>query len=117
MSLANKLGRLILRQALKLIFAMRYQRRHGKVCLEKYRGLALLIPPEVFNPALFGSSYFLADYLLKHPPASGTRAFDLGCGSGLLGLQLAKLGAQVIGSDINPQAVWAANINAQLNGY
>jgi protein-L-isoaspartate O-methyltransferase len=45
------------------------------------------------------------------------RALDIGCGSGILSLVCAKLGAEhVMGLDINPEALAAARHNAQLNG-
>lgn len=97
-------------------FGVRYRNRHARLCLERINGLALVIPPEVFNPALFGSSFFLAKYLRQHPPQAGSLALDLGCGSGLLGLEMARAGARVIATDINPQAAWVAGVNAHLNG-
>ena len=39
----------------------------GRACLERLEGLNLLITPEIFNPALFGSSPFLARYLAHLP--------------------------------------------------
>ncbi len=114
--LMSRVGRRILRTSLKGVFWLRYRRRHARLCLEKIDGLRLLVPPEVFNPALFGSSFFLARYLRQQPPAPGNTALDLGCGSGLLGLVLARAGAKVIATDINPEAVWASTTNAHLNG-
>lgn len=107
--------RRLLRMALGLLFEVRYSRRHAHLCLEKVEGLNLLITPQVFNPRLFGSSPFLLRYLRDHPPRPGSKALDLGCGSGLLGIELARLGAQVLATDINPEAVWVASVNARLN--
>jgi ribosomal protein L11 methyltransferase len=48
----------------------------------------------------------------------GTRALDYGCGSGILGLSAAALGAaQVTLTDIDPQALAATSNNAIANQY
>jgi ribosomal protein L11 methyltransferase len=42
---------------------------------------------------------------------------DYGCGSGILAVAAALLGAgEVLGTDIDPQAVEAARLNAEANG-
>ena len=47
----------------------------------------------------------------------GMRVLDLGCGSGILALSAAKLGAgQVFALDLDPVAVQCARKNAALNG-
>ena len=49
------------------------------------------------------------------PP--GAQVLDLGCGSGILSVAAAKLGAaHVLALDIDPIAVDASNLNAQQNG-
>jgi ribosomal protein L11 methyltransferase len=45
-----------------------------------------------------------------------TKLLDLGCGSGILGIAAAKLGAIVDACDTDPLAVEAAKKNAKLNG-
>ena len=46
----------------------------------------------------------------------GERVLDYGCGSGILGLAAAKLGAaDVLGIDIDPQALQSAAANAEAN--
>ena len=48
--------------------------------------------------------------------AGGETVLDYGCGSGILAIAAAKLGAaEVTGIDIDPQAVTASNDNAALN--
>ena len=47
----------------------------------------------------------------------GARVLDYGCGSGILAITAAKLGASaVIGVDIDPQALVAARANSRANG-
>ena len=49
------------------------------------------------------------------PP--GQRVVDYGCGSGILGIAAARLGAtKVLGVDNDPQAITASRNNAQRNG-
>ncbi|OXS16436.1 50S ribosomal protein L11 methyltransferase [Zobellella denitrificans] len=48
---------------------------------------------------------------------AGKTVIDFGCGSGILGLAALKLGAkEVIGIDIDPQALQASRDNAERNG-
>jgi ribosomal protein L11 methyltransferase len=54
-------------------------------------------------------------WIAQHPPV-GQRVLDYGCGSGILAIGAAMLGAaQVDAVDIDPDAVSAAHINAQAN--
>jgi len=54
---------------------------------------------------------------LERTVAAGDSLLDYGCGSGILAIAAAKLGAaSVAGVDIDPQAVEAANANAERNG-
>jgi release factor glutamine methyltransferase len=99
-----------------LSFKLWFGRRHARLRLERVNGLNLVVPPEVFNPTLFGSSVFMANYLRHNPPAPGAGCLDLGCGSGLLGLTLAKGGYNVLATDLNAEAVWASRVNAHLSG-
>jgi ribosomal protein L11 methyltransferase len=47
----------------------------------------------------------------------GERVLDYGCGSGILAIAAAKLGAgEVVGVDVDPQAIAASRANAQANG-
>jgi len=72
----------------------------------------LLIPQAVHMPP--PSSIELAGLLDVQP---GESVLDLGCGSGLLAVAAAKLGArQVIATDVDPSALAAARQNAGING-
>jgi len=54
---------------------------------------------------------------LKAHVAGGDSLLDYGCGSGILAIAAAKLGAgQVAGTDVDPQALAASRANAVANG-
>ena len=46
----------------------------------------------------------------------GMRVLDMGTGSGVNAILAARGGAEVVGVDINPDAVSAARANAERNG-
>jgi methylase of polypeptide subunit release factors len=46
---------------------------------------------------------------------SGTRFLDLGCGTGLLGILAASMGAHVVATDIDTEAIRLSRKNAELN--
>ncbi|WP_422003100.1 50S ribosomal protein L11 methyltransferase [Reyranella sp.] len=57
------------------------------------------------------------EMLARLDPAETERAVDVGCGSGILAIAMAKLwGRPVVGGDNDPQAVEVARENAELNG-
>jgi LmbE family N-acetylglucosaminyl deacetylase/SAM-dependent methyltransferase len=47
---------------------------------------------------------------------NGDRALDMGCGSGVLSLALARHYHSVLGIDVNPRAVAMSRLNAKING-
>lgn len=53
--------------------------------------------------------------LLSQKVESGVRLLDVGCGSGILSVAAAKLGANVTASDLDPWCVEATIENAKLN--
>lgn len=57
----------------------------------------------------------LADLHREGILKGGQRFLDLGTGSGILGIGLAKLGLQGLGLDIDPQAIACADENARIN--
>ncbi len=57
----------------------------------------------------------LADLHRNGHIAPGMEFLDLGTGSGILGIGLAKLGLTGLGLDIDPQAIACADENAQIN--
>ncbi len=57
------------------------------------------------------------DCMLRRAPAADLRVLDYGCGSGILAIVAAKLGAREIAAvDIDPQALAATTANAAANG-
>ncbi len=66
----------------------------------------------------WASGLVLADWLLTHAEwVRGRRVMDFGCGSGVVAIAAALAGAkEVIACDIDPDALAATALNAQLNG-
>ena len=55
--------------------------------------------------------------LVVPPPGDGTgAALDLGTGCGVQSLHLAQHAGRVVATDVNPRALWAARLTADLNG-
>jgi len=95
-------------------------RRHRRLVLERVDGVPLVIYPDVFNPVLLRSGVFLARNLPAPVPSNAPdsmrpRALDVGTGSGISAIFAARLGYQVVGVDLNPEAVRCARINVLLN--
>ena len=65
---------------------------------------------EVYNPS--DDSFLLLKVMQVAP---GQSFLDMGCGTGILGIHAAKLGAEVVAADVNPHAVECAKRNASAN--
>ncbi|HNC94973.1 MAG TPA: methyltransferase [Myxococcota bacterium] len=78
-----------------------------------YDGLPLDVFPGVFDPHLTLVGEWMA---LQLRPAPGERWLELGCGSGLISLCLARHGAAVTAVDLDPRAVQNTRHNARLWG-
>ncbi|WP_297470061.1 HemK2/MTQ2 family protein methyltransferase [Thermococcus sp.] len=76
-----------------------------------YYGLQILLDENVYEPA--EDTFLLAETVEVRP---GERALDVGTGTGLIALLMAKKARYVLGVDINPNAVELARKNARLNG-
>lgn len=75
----------------------------------------LLDPGMAFGTGTHPTTAMCLRWLDQNPPI-GQTVIDYGCGSGILAIAAAKLGAiQVQGTDIDPQAIVASNDNAQRN--
>lgn len=108
------------RRVWRLLLASRFRlfqrHRHRRLTLEYVDGMPMLVLPDVFNPRLFRTGEALARYLQSMPRLPGTRVLDLGTGSGIAALFAARAGAEVVATDINPEAIRCARINALLHG-
>lgn len=74
-----------------------------------------LDPGVAFGTGTHPTTRMCLRWLVGHPPRA-RRVLDYGCGSGILSIAAAKLGArEVVGTDIDPQALEAARTNARMN--
>ena len=71
----------------------------------------IVVDPEVYNPS--DDSYLLLKVV---DVREGERFLEIGSGSGLVAIHAAKLGADVLASDISPLAVECTRRNALRNG-
>lgn len=74
-------------------------------------GFKIVVYPNVFSPAYFTDSAWFASEL---PKIVGYKTFlEIGTGTGIVALSVAKTGAKVTATDINPIAVENAKANFQ----
>ena len=74
-----------------------------------------LDPGVAFGTGTHPTTQLCLSWLLRHP-LRGASVLDYGCGSGVLAIAAAKLGArEVIGTDIDEQALVAARANSERN--
>lgn len=85
--------------------------------LERIDDVPLVSLPDVLNPVVFRSGEMLARTVASSPLAepSANRALDMGTGTGVGAVFLARRGWQVVAVDINPEAVRCARANTLLN--
>jgi release factor glutamine methyltransferase len=96
------------------------RRRLGRVTVEEVDGVALVVLPEVFNPAVFRTGALLAQAVTAWAApgdqrAEEVRVLDLGTGSGVGALFAARRGFRVVAVDVNPEAVRCARVNALVH--
>ena len=76
-----------------------------------------LDPGLAFGTGTHPSTAMCLNWLVHHGALAGKTVYDYGCGSGILGIAAALLGAQhVWQTDIDPQALTASGENADKNG-
>lgn len=76
----------------------------------EYKGLRIKLHPQVYEPA--EDTFLLAENLAVK---EGDFALDMGTGTGIIALLMARKARWVLGVDINPMAVDLARKNAELN--
>ena len=81
----------------------------------RYRNIVLQVPPEVFHPGFFFSTKLLLRYLCSRPLRDRS-VLELGAGSGLIAIALARLGSVVMATDINDTALARLEETAAANG-
>lgn len=82
---------------------------------QSYQALVYLEPGLAFGTGTHPSTYLCLEWLATHSPVNKT-IIDYGCGSGILAIAAAKLGAlDVICVDNDPQALIATQNNAAQN--
>lgn len=80
---------------------------------QDFKGLNLVIFPEVFNPAYTQVSGLLADNLTV---SSGASVLEMFSGSGALSFLAAQNASSVVGVDLSPHAINCAQHNAKRLG-
>ena len=108
------------REWLKDFHAQRFGRRlwvcpHHERVGEPDAAVVMLDPGLAFGTGTHASTALCLSWLDAHPPVDA-RVIDYGCGSGVLGIAAARLGAaEVHAFDIDPQALIATRDNACAN--
>ena len=99
----------------RIRFLLFQRHRFDRLVLEWVAERPFLILPQVFNPALFWTSEFMARSLNEGLIPPGARVLDMGTGSGVGAIFAAQWTDRVTAVDINPAAVRCARINVLLN--
>ena len=109
------------REWLKDFHALRFGRRlwvcprHERVA-QPDAAVVTLDPGLAFGTGTHASTALCLEWLDAHFPDSPARVIDFGCGSGVLALAAARLGAgEVHAFDLDPQALIATRDNARTN--
>ncbi|QHV99907.1 methyltransferase [Spirosoma endbachense] len=80
----------------------------------KINGLRLVIPSGVFHPTLFSSTKILLGFI-ERQSIKNLKTLELGAGSGLLSISMARCSALTTASDISKLACDTVKKNAHLN--
>jgi len=75
-------------------------------------GTPIIVLPGVFDGIRLRSGAFLAQTFAALPIRTDARVLDLGTGSGVGAIFAARRAARVVATDINPEAVRCAQVNA-----
>jgi methylase of polypeptide subunit release factors/uncharacterized protein YbaR (Trm112 family) len=110
----GRLVRAVARFSLRLCRRL-FQPHADQPVLEVVDGTPLLVLPGVFNPKLLRTGALLVQVLETRALAPGARVLDLGTGSGIGAVFAGRRARQVVGVDVNPDAVRCARINLLLH--
>ena len=95
------------------------RRRLGRAVFETVLGRRFAIWPGVFNPVVFRTGRFLAEFVGRSPVmetlGEAKTLLDVGTGCGVLAVTAALRGYRVTAIDVVPEAVSCARANALLN--
>ncbi len=95
------------------------RRRLGRAVFERVLGRDFAVWVGVFNPVVFRTGRFLAEFVarspLLQPKGPEATALDMGTGCGVLAVFAALRGYQVTAVDVVPDAASCARANAILN--
>ena len=109
-----KIG-VLLKKAFHKVLRTVYNRYKTKPRSYSYKGIKIKVLPSVFHPGFFYSTKYLLEYCVANHAIQQKKILELGAGSGLISVFLAKEGGLVYASDINPKAVDNIKENARLN--
>ncbi len=97
------------------------RRRVQNLIVEQVAGRSFVVLPDVFNPGIFRTGRYLAEYLKSTATLDADlsseqpTALDMGTGCGVHAVVVAARGYKVEAVDISPAAVRCARINVILN--
>ena len=97
------------------------RRRVHNLIVERVAGRSFVVLPDVFNPGIFRTGRYLAEYLKSTATLDAAfsperpTALDMGTGCGIHAVVAAARGYKVEAVDISPAAVRCARINVILN--
>ena len=80
----------------------------------RYKSIRAVVLPGVFFPHFTFSTRFLMSFLETNE-LEGMSFLELGCGTGVISVLAAQKGANVLATDLNPQAIKNAERNAKDN--
>ncbi len=106
-----KWGRSIYRAALRL--RLRLWPDSPRLRVRLLGGTPIIVLPGVFDGIRLQSGALLAQTFAALPIPAKAQVLDLGTGSGIGAIFAARRAARVVATDINPQAVRCAQMNAQ----
>ena len=104
----------IIKYFVGVIYKPLLERYLSKTRHYKYRGISLIIPPEVFHPAFFFTSKLLLRYI-SSLPVTGKTFLELGAGSGMIAIYAAKRNARVTAKSIQSKIYWKRTLFLKFN--